>query len=188
MGKTAAKKAEDKRKREKEIKTKKYSLMSNVIYIYRQFMEDHGWKQTSFVLIFPVLSVITDSFNVVLPAIVVSLIVHKSGIPTYVLAGMGVILLYILLSIIQRSCARYYDNRSTKTRCYSFLWMLIQKTLTSDYANWESHRGQKKMGMAAEALQGNYYGIERVFKEGFDLVGEILRGCSSMEAQLSWWI
>lgn len=161
-------------KKSKKVKAK-YSLISNIVYIYNSFFREHGkWMYLVFALRLCI-NLLTGSILIALPAVAVSLIEKQRSATVYLFSVFGVILIYILLRILQSYVENSYDVRGTITRCFGFAPEMVWKSLTMDYAGRESHENQKLFGKAAEATNyGNYYGIERMYKEIPDMVSNAL--------------
>lgn len=161
-------------KKSEKVKAK-YSLISNIVYIYNSFFREHGkWMYLVFALRLCI-NLLTGSILIALPAVAVSLIEKQRSATVYLFSVFGVILIYILLRILQSYVENSYDVRGTITRCFGFAPEMVWKSLTMDYAGRESHENQKLFGKAAEATNyGNYYGIERMYKEIPDMVSNAL--------------
>lgn len=125
-----------KKKSEKE----KYSLMSNIVYIYKAFFREHEkWMYLVFVLrLF--ISLLTSSILVALPAVAVSLIERQKGAVKYLFIVFGITLVYISLRTLQEYVENSYEIRGTITRAFGFSSELV----------WKSDDGLYGKGVASE--------------------------------------
>lgn len=163
--------AEKKSKKEEE----KYSLISNIVYIYKALFQEYGKKMYFIFAVRLCISLLTNSILIALPALTVSLIEEQKNAAEYLFIIFGMILVYISLRTLQAYVESHYDICGTITRCFGFAPDLVWKSLTMDYVDRESHENQKLFGKANEATNyGNYYGIERMYKEIPDVVSNIL--------------
>ena len=147
-------------------KKAKYSLISNIIYIYKAFFREHGkWMYLVFTLRLFV-RLLTSSVLLAIPAVAVSVIEKGRKPAEYFLTLSGIIFVYVFLQILQSYVEQNYDVCGTATRCFGFAPKIVQKSLTMDYCNIESHQNQKLFGSATQAATwGNSFGIERMYKE-----------------------
>jgi len=154
------------KKKERNKKDKpKYSLMSNLRFIFGQLYKDHGIK-TWVVLIGVIAGVFFEQFfQNVIPAVAVYSIENKMGIKHFVIAVGVTIALAGVLNAIKVRSKEYWNLYGMFTRCFSYIGQLTEKALKTDYANVESHKNQKLIGKANASICGNWMGIERVYKE-----------------------
>lgn len=148
----------------KEKKTK-YSMMDNIFFVFREFFRDQGKKMY---VLFParcLISLVTTSLSVAIPSMAVYMIERKSSIREFLFSLCLIALAYGTASVLEGVINNNYDMVGTVSRCFFFQKKLIIKSQTTDYVNMESHKGQKIMGKAGEAINGNWQGVEMMIKE-----------------------
>lgn len=154
------------KKREKKKKEKpKYSLLSNLRFIFGQLYKDHGIKMIlAFVGV--IAGVLFEQvFRNLIPSVAVYSIENQKGIEHFVITVGVVILVASVSSMMMTHSKEYWNLYGMCTRWFSYIGQMIEKSLKTDYANVESHDNQKLIGKANSAINGNWTGIERVYKE-----------------------
>ena len=170
------------KQKDKKIKKQKpkYSLLSNLRFVFRQLHKDHGIKVwITFVgLIAGVL--LEQVFRNLIPAVAVYSIENKLGVEHFLLAVGAAIAMSGISSIILSWGEQYWEFYGMCTRIFTYVGQMIEKALKTDYANVESHEKQKLVGRANSAIRSDWHGIERVYREFpyviVNAVGMILYG------------
>lgn len=174
----------DKEKRKLKSKLKKekpkYSLLSNLRFVFRQLHKDHGIKVwiTFAGLIGGVL--LEQVFRNLIPAVAVYSIENKLGVEHFLLVVGAAIAMSGIASIILSWGEQYWEFYGMCTRIFTYVGQMIEKALKTDYANVESHENQKLVGRANSAIRSDWHGIERMYREFpyviVNAVGMILYG------------
>ena len=143
----------------------RYSFYSNIGFVLNVMYEDMGWR-TWVVLAALVLSQFAGiALGVVIPAVAVHIIEQKLGVRAFCIGVGGVALLKGILSHVEENAKKYWEYYGTFTRSFTFVERTIEKSLSTDYKNMESHKNHRLIGLASAASDGNWTGIERVYKE-----------------------
>lgn len=143
----------------------KYSFGSNIHFIFKVLYEDQGWRMWV-VLSALVLSVFAGSaLGVVIPAVAVHIIEQRLGIRAFLIGVGGVVLLKGIVAHVEENAKKYWEYYGTYTRSFTFVEKTIEKALSTDYKNMENHKNHRLIGLASSASDGNWTGIERVYKE-----------------------
>lgn len=146
------------------MKRKKYSLLSNIWFLLREVFREHKgvfFSLSAMIVVFLLQNIIL----VMIPSRAVYIIENRLTAADFVLQVGGIILLYIVFRSILIIAERRYSNAATMTRCYTFIVKLLEKSLMTDYCNWESNACQKQNGLGVHAIAGNTLGVERVIQE-----------------------
>lgn len=143
----------------------KYSFGSNICFILKGMHEDQGCR--AWVVLF---SLVISQFagialGVVIPAVAIHIIEQRLGIYAFLAGVGGVVLLKGILSHVEENAKKYWEFYGMYTRSFSFVERTIEKSLATDYKNMESHKNFKLIGLASAATDGNWTGIERIYKE-----------------------
>lgn len=158
----------------------KYSLKSNLHFIFRQLYKDHGVKAL-LALVGVIAGLLLEKvFLNIIPSVAVYSIEQQLGAKHFIITVGAVLISYVVLRVVQIRSQEYWNLYGTFTRCYSYIGQMVEKSLKTDYANVESHENQKLIGKAQAAINGNWIGIERVYKEfpnvAVNAIGMILYG------------
>ena len=149
------------KKKEKQ----KYSFCSNIHFVLQAMHEDMGWRAWV-VLNAMIISIFAGiALGVVIPAVAVHIIEQKLGVRAFLIGVGDAVLFKGIVSHVEENAKKYWEFYGMYTRCFTYVGKTIEKSLTTDYMNMESHKNQKLIGLASAATDGNWTGIERVYKE-----------------------
>lgn len=143
----------------------KYSLGSNICFVLKGMHEDQGWRAWVVLSALVVSQFASVALGVVIPAVAVHIIEQKLGISAFLLGVGGVVLLKGILSHVEENAKKYWEFYGMYTRSFNYVEKTIEKSLSTDYKNMESHKNFKLIGLASAATDGNWTGIERIYKE-----------------------
>ncbi|MBQ8821214.1 MAG: ABC transporter ATP-binding protein, partial [Lachnospiraceae bacterium] len=143
----------------------KYSFVSNICFVLKGMHEDQGWRAWVVLTALVFGQFAGLALGVVIPAVAVHIIEQKLGIRAFLIGVGGVVLLKGILSHVEENAKKYWEFYGMYTRSFSYVEKTIEKSLTTDYKNMESHKNHKLIGLASAATDGNWTGIERIYKE-----------------------
>ncbi len=143
----------------------RYSFGSNICFVLKGMHEDQGWHAWVVLAALVISQFAGLALGVVIPAVAVHIIEKKLGIGLFLLGVGGAVLLKGILSYVEEYAKKYWEFYGMYTRFFSFVEKTVEKSLTTDYKNMESHKNYKLIGLASAATDGNWMGIERIYKE-----------------------
>ncbi len=146
------------------MRRKGYSLLSNICFLLREVFRSYRGTALSLpIMIFAFL--IQNTIMVMIPSRAVHIIEKRLGTVDFILQVGGVILLYTVVRSVVNIAENHYSAALTIVRCQEFIAKLLEKSLVTDYCNWESNACQKLNGQGVYAVAGNSLGVERVLQE-----------------------
>ena len=146
------------------MRRKGYSLLYKICLLLREVFRSYRGTALSLpIMIFAFL--IQNTIMVMIPFRAVHIIENRLGTVDFILQVGGVILLYTVVRSVVNIAENHYTAALTIVRCQEFIAKLLEKSLVTDYCNWESNACQKLNGQGVYAVAGNSLGVERVLQE-----------------------
>lgn len=150
---------------EKKKEKKKYSLLSNVVYVYKiLFREVH--IMPLLVIAGIIIGIVLPIFNTLVSTVAVASIENKAGVKGFILAVCAVLVIYGLLVVFNKMINSWSEFYLTHVQSRKFLLGLLMKALTADYDNVEPQKQQAMLSGASHAVH--------VYRQGVHLVYEIV--------------
>ncbi len=166
-------------KKNKDSETVKHGIISNTRYLYKELFKNYP-SGRYVIPLYVLLSIILPVIATLIPSIAVNVIEYDRGIMIFVAGMGGIIIVYGILSCINNYLREYTELYNRMTRCYKSIGKMIYKSISSDFDIRESNKNQKMIGKANSALNSNWVGVERMYKETpsiiINAVGLILYG------------
>jgi len=147
----------------KEEKVKKYSMLSNVLWVMKELFDYRKVTKVLFPL-YIIFDILQRCIVVMIPAVAVASLENGGGIKKFLIQTGGIILLYTIVYIIFVYATRLYSSKGTVARVYGIMRKIIRKSITMDYGNRENNSNQKIFGVASQGVGGNWFGAEHVMK------------------------
>jgi len=141
----------------------KYSLFSNVIYVYKKLFNFN--KRLKYQLPLQLLcEFIVPLLSTAIPAIAVGLITKESDIGLYVFTIGGVLVVYTITISIKQYLNQRINFENTLTRLKQFVMSNSEKLMTTDYVNVEPQEKQLLIQKALNSISRNLVGVEFMMK------------------------
>lgn len=147
----------------KEEKVKKYSMLSNVLWVMKELFDYRKITKILFP-VYIIFDILQRCIVVMIPAVAVASLENGEGVQEFLLKTGGIILLYTVVYIIYIYATRLYSSKGTVARVYGIMRKIIKKSITVDYGNREDNSKQKIFGVASQGVAGNWFGAEHVMK------------------------
>ena len=158
---------------------KKYGILSNILYLYKELFAYQKFTRLTFPLRI-ILTVLLNLVIVALPSVAVYVIENELGISKFLIYVGGVVLVYAVLNVLSLLINADYEQSCVVTRVYHFFGKMVHKSLATDYINRESNYNQKIIGKANFSINSNMVGVERFIRElpnvFINFIGLILYG------------
>lgn len=139
----------------------KYNVFQNTLYTLKESSAFSTTMITAIILS-TLLGTVVPLFTIYLPKIAIDVIVSNKGIFQMMIPILGFTLIYVVITYVQRymTILRYWYNNSLRNE---LTYKLFLKTLYCDYANIESHEGQKSYQKSKNAISnGDWSGIGKI--------------------------
>lgn len=143
---------------------KKYSLFSNIRYVYcESFRVNRPMKWWLFLNFLS--SLLIPLGGTILTSLVVYILTNGLSIVSYIIVLVVVAMVLLLLEIAKIYSFNRYTWENTFVRCNQFWHRLSARSISCDYERIEPKSGQREVSKAFEALDSNWIGIEGMLKE-----------------------
>lgn len=146
-------------------KKKEYSLASNLWFLLREADQAAPLLVRLWIPLFILASVVQQLFQVLIPARAVYVVGNKMGAVAFLIQVGGIIFLFLFFKAVSDMAREKYETESTIIRVYEFVGKMVEKSLTTDYCNRETHANQKLIDRANNALNGNLVGVELIYRQ-----------------------